>query len=199
MTESLVDSPSQVRDGSSGRDAERTKAEIVDTAGRLFAARGYSAVRLLDIANDVGVTPALIIRYFISKRDLFELVARSHVAAPRADPREVSRSSERMLAFWRDPNRRVSALALIRSLDTDTGDMLAREIEERAGRRWRDALREEYDEPEARIRARLMVGLMMGTGLFSAGALLEPELELSEQESALMARLYSRAMETLWN
>lgn len=188
------------RNPGQARNSEHTKAEILRIAGRLFAAKGYTAVRLLDIANGAGITPALIVRYFQSKRALFELVVRSNAAAPAANILNPSGMANRHLTFWRDPDAPASALALIRSLDLDdAGEMLLHEIRERASKHWYEILSERYEEPEARVRTRLLTGLMMGSGFFSVGALLEPDLELSDEEWTMMARQYARAVDALVN
>jgi AcrR family transcriptional regulator len=43
-------------------------------AGELFSARGYEGVTIRDIAAAADADPALVIRYFTSKNDLFVLV-----------------------------------------------------------------------------------------------------------------------------
>lgn len=44
---------------------------MLETAGRLFAARGYAAVSMEDIAADVGVTKPMLYNYFGSKQGLY--------------------------------------------------------------------------------------------------------------------------------
>ncbi|WP_182910097.1 TetR/AcrR family transcriptional regulator [Burkholderia pseudomallei] len=53
----------------SGADA--TKAAIVDAARRLFSIAGYRSTSVRAIAKEARIDPALIIRYFGSKEDLF--------------------------------------------------------------------------------------------------------------------------------
>ena len=56
--------------------AER-REEILATARRLFAERGYEAVSASEVAREAGVTLGLLDHYFGSKRGLFiALVAR---------------------------------------------------------------------------------------------------------------------------
>lgn len=54
------------------RDRERTSERILHAAKVAFAKRGYTAASLRDIAEDAGVTAALVVRYFGSKEALFE-------------------------------------------------------------------------------------------------------------------------------
>ena len=55
-----------------GRDA--TTAAILDAAEELFHERGYEAVTVRDIADQAGVSHALVHQYAGSKEDLFRAV-----------------------------------------------------------------------------------------------------------------------------
>ena len=59
------------RSRASGQD---TRRRILAAAGELFSARGYEDVTIRDIAAAADADPALVIRYFTSKNDLFVLV-----------------------------------------------------------------------------------------------------------------------------
>jgi AcrR family transcriptional regulator len=59
------------RSRASGQD---TRRRILAAAGELFSARGYEGVTIRDIAAAADADPALVIRYFKSKNDLFVLV-----------------------------------------------------------------------------------------------------------------------------
>jgi AcrR family transcriptional regulator len=54
------------------KEPEVRKREIVDTAMRLFAEKGYEATSIKDIAKAINVVPGLCYNYFISKFELFE-------------------------------------------------------------------------------------------------------------------------------
>ena len=47
---------------------EQTTAAILDAAEKLFAARGFTAVTVRDIAAEAGVSHALVHRYLGSKQ-----------------------------------------------------------------------------------------------------------------------------------
>jgi AcrR family transcriptional regulator len=53
------------------RDATATKQALLEAAQALFAERGFDRVGVRDIAEVVGVNPALVNRYFGSKEQLF--------------------------------------------------------------------------------------------------------------------------------
>src|SRR3954464_11700026 len=53
------------------RSSAGTKAAILAAARTRFAAEGYSSASVRAIARDVGVDPALVVRYLGSKAGLF--------------------------------------------------------------------------------------------------------------------------------
>jgi TetR/AcrR family transcriptional regulator len=56
--------------------AERTRTAILEAAEAVFAARGFEAARLEDVAERVGIRRASIVYYFRDKRELYEAVLR---------------------------------------------------------------------------------------------------------------------------
>ncbi|MEV6898471.1 MULTISPECIES: TetR/AcrR family transcriptional regulator [unclassified Amycolatopsis] len=56
------------------RDAERTKAEILDVAAAEFAEKGYDGARVEEIAAKTRTTKRMIYYYFTSKDQLFVTV-----------------------------------------------------------------------------------------------------------------------------
>ncbi|MCW9705632.1 TetR/AcrR family transcriptional regulator [Fodinibius salsisoli] len=54
--------------------AEDTRTEIIEAARREFLAHGYEGARLQKIADQIGVTKAMIHYYFNTKKELFEQV-----------------------------------------------------------------------------------------------------------------------------
>jgi AcrR family transcriptional regulator len=57
------------------RNATQTRADILAAARLRFGSDGYERTTLRTVAADVGVDPALVIRYFGSKQDLFAAAA----------------------------------------------------------------------------------------------------------------------------
>ena len=64
------------------RNAPQTRADILDAARRRFGSEGYQGTTLRAVASDVGVDPALIIRYFGSKQELFAEAAEFRIDLP---------------------------------------------------------------------------------------------------------------------
>ncbi len=54
--------------------AEDTRSEIIEAARTEFLAHGYEGARLQKIADQIGVTKAMIHYYFNTKKELFEQV-----------------------------------------------------------------------------------------------------------------------------
>src|SRR5207244_5820441 len=50
--------------------AERTRQQILETAQRLFAERGYDATSLQMIADEMGLTKAAVYYHFRAKNDI---------------------------------------------------------------------------------------------------------------------------------
>jgi AcrR family transcriptional regulator len=64
------------------RNAKETRADILAAARLRFGSDGYERTTLRAVAADVGVDPALVIRYFGSKQDLFAAAAEFNLNLP---------------------------------------------------------------------------------------------------------------------
>ncbi|MEW2397231.1 TetR family transcriptional regulator [Streptomyces sp. NPDC046862] len=184
---------SKGRDTQRVKDSAATRDDILRAASRRFAERGFAHVTLQDIADDAGVTPALVNRYFVSKRALFELVAAQVRTGfewrewGETDRRETL--AEGIVDFWKDADARNPALALVRSIDLDDGVLFRRELEKRV----REPLRRLLEgDADIEIKIRLLESLIMGFGLFGTGALVgeqRDESSGSEEDMNVRRRL----------
>jgi len=66
----------------SRRGSEATKAGILDAARERFGAEGYERATIRSIAADAGIDPALVMRYFGSKEQLFAAAANFDLQLP---------------------------------------------------------------------------------------------------------------------
>lgn len=64
------------------RNAPQTRADILAAARRRFGSDGYQGTTLRAVAADAGIDPALIIRYFGSKQELFAEAAEFRIDLP---------------------------------------------------------------------------------------------------------------------
>lgn len=85
------------------RDAVRTRARILLAARRIFATRDYTQARVSDIAAIAEVNQALVIRYFGSKEQLFELALDAELdELPTQDGYQWEGLSQRIVAHLTD-------------------------------------------------------------------------------------------------
>ena len=77
-------SPSSTTQPKRGRDAERTRAEILDVATREFADHGFDGARVDEIAARTRTTKRMIYYYFTSKEQLYREVLKEAYTKIRA-------------------------------------------------------------------------------------------------------------------
>jgi AcrR family transcriptional regulator len=177
------------------RDSARTRDDILHAAGRRFARVGYAHVTLKEIADDAGITPAMILRYYGSKRGLFRAVAHYHAdsdsfrpTGTKYDPVDLARG---LVEYWQDEGARWTAMALIRSPDMDeTLPLLRAEVRHRMLDPWLAVLTGD----DAKLRGDLVVALTMGFGLFGLGVFLQPDRPPLAPDEAERAVKYLAAM-----
>ena len=96
------------------RNASQTRADILTAARRRFGSEGYERTTLRAVAADVGVDPALVIRYFGSKQDLFAAAVDFTIDLPDlsgVDPDEVAGMLlPRFFAIWEEDETFVALL-----------------------------------------------------------------------------------------
>lgn len=82
--------------------SERTRAAIEEAARRLFAQQGYERTTVRDIASTAEIDPALVIRYFGSKEELFSAVAEPNLRLPDLGTIEAGMIGEALVAHFLD-------------------------------------------------------------------------------------------------
>ena len=96
------------------RNAQETRADILAAARLRFGAEGYERTTLRAVAADVGVDPALVIRYFGSKQDLFAAAVEFTLDLPDltgVDPDQVAEVLlPKFFAVWEDDTTFVALL-----------------------------------------------------------------------------------------
>jgi AcrR family transcriptional regulator len=98
---------------------ERTRAAILAAAQALFAERGYERTSVRDIAAAASIDPAMVIRYFGSKDELFARAALIDLKLPdfpAAPPGELGASMVRhFLDIWEGGAGNGGMVVLLRS------------------------------------------------------------------------------------
>jgi AcrR family transcriptional regulator len=107
---------SATRSGTKGVARAEREQQILDVAGPVFAAQGFAATSVADVAREAGISKPLIYNYFGSKEGLFERCLREASAVLIG---EIERSA------------RLGAVGIHRALVTLEGVFLALE-----GRPW---------------------------------------------------------------
>ena len=96
------------------RNARDTSADILAAARSRFGAEGYERTTLRAVAADVGVDPALVIRYFGSKQELFAAAANFTLNLPDLTGIDPNRMAEvllqRFFAVWEEDTTFVALL-----------------------------------------------------------------------------------------
>ncbi len=63
------------------KEPEVRKQEMIDTAMKIFAQKGYEATSMTDIAKEMNVVSGLCYRYFKSKNELYETAVKMYAKA----------------------------------------------------------------------------------------------------------------------
>jgi AcrR family transcriptional regulator len=112
------------------RNAAATRAAILVAARERFAADGFERTTMRAIARDVGVDPALVIRYFRTKQALFASAAEFRLELPDLTGVAPERLADALLpeffAVW---ERDGTFLALLRAaMTSETAAATMREV-----------------------------------------------------------------------
>lgn len=143
------------------KDADKTRADILLAAQRTFSTRGYAGSGLRAITAAAGVNPALAIRYFGSKENLFAeaLNGLLDVGILTAQDR-ASFGKQLVAAFVAEPEDRINALHV---LVLSSGDPDARAIADATLRdRIHAPLAAWFGDARASSRATLILTLAAG-------------------------------------
>ncbi len=165
-----------------------TRGQILAAARSSFAAQGYRATTIREVASAAGVDPSLVHHYFGSKDDLFLAALEVPV-----DPRKVfagvfaegldgagERLVRAVLAVWSDPERRQPIEALVRSAITPhQGTSL---LEDGFLRIMVGPLRELLPAGEAERRGAMLATQMLGLFLGRYVVRLGPLADASDDE-----------------
>ena len=174
------------------RNAEATRAAILDAAVERFSRESYEDVGMRDVAGDVGVDAALVSRYFGSKEDLFERVLESCdsggdlMAGDRADFGR--RVAHEVIFKAKKASKLKGLLILLRSISSAK----AMEIVQRsATKRFYGPFSEWMGGPEGAVSARLAASFVMGMAVsreITGGFGLKPEEceRLAERMGAIL-------------
>ena len=165
-----------------------TRGQILASARRSFADKGFGGTTIRAVAVDAGVDPALVHHYFGAKDDLFlaalEFPADPRVLLPTVFEPGVDGAGERLvrlfLSVWDDPHARLALVAVVRTgLVQEAEDSLLRQGILRMVQR---PLRAALPAPDADRRVQLVVSQMVGLVMTRYLLALEPLASMPAEE-----------------
>jgi AcrR family transcriptional regulator len=175
------------------RDAEATRAAILEAAAHRFAQQGYEQAGVRQIAADAGANAALVNRYFGSKQGLFEeVITRIFDIRPliEGDRATLAERLARLMVYGREdlPGECQTApiLLLIRSMAEPAAARLLREGLER--NQSYERMAKCIGGPDAMLRASLLFGQL--TGFAFVVKLLHPD-PIQQEDPERMVALFT--------
>ncbi len=149
------------------RNAVETRNRLLQAARKLFARANYGSVGIREIGAEAGVNPALISRYFGSKRNLFLevaalLTAEGNAELPDASPLERTRLAMGSIlsggaeSSW-ITDFRITALS---ALDPNVSDVMAQTYDKVRGQ-----IMEILPGGQSATRAELILAQLMGASM----------------------------------
>lgn len=161
------------------RDAAATRQLLLDAAIELFAERGYDRTTVRDIATRAGVNQALLFRYFGSKEALFAAATAGHTLRDVEPGQLLAEMLDHLLAPTTSDRRDQVLTALLRTLGTDDE---AAKIRRRLTADYVDTLATLTDQPDADLRAELVLAWVFGIS-FMRGVAATPPLAIADPDS----------------
>jgi AcrR family transcriptional regulator len=145
------------------RNAAATRTAILDAARERFAAESYDDVGMRDIARDVGVDAALISRYFGSKDDLFVAALDScgdGTALMSGEKADFGRRVAHEVVFEPKKAEKLKGMSImLRSIGSAKASEM---VQTSCTHRFFGPLEDWISGPDAKVRARLLAGFIMG-------------------------------------
>ena len=165
-----------------------TRGQILASARRSFADKGFAGTTIRAVAAEAEVDPALVHHYFGSKDDLFlaalEIPVDPRALVPRVFEPGVEGAGERLLrlflSVWDDPAARLPLIALVRSSFTEEAPetLLQQGILRMVLQPLRAALPPEEADRRVQLVASQLIGLAMARYLLA----LEPLASMPSDE-----------------
>ena len=164
--------------------SDRTRAHILEAARLLFAERGYDGASIRDVAAHASIDPAMVIRYFRSKDELFARAAVVDLHLPEL--RMIDRAAigetliRRFLEIWEGPASGPGMTILLRSAMSN--DYAAEKLREVFASQVRPVVAAVGDPADAGRRAGLVSSQLLGLAMCRYLLRLPPVIALSHDE-----------------
>lgn len=189
-----VSEPAEIETTTRAAAAARTRTAIADAARVMFASAGYGDTSVRAIAAEAGVDPALVIRHFGSKENLFLDTVGFQGFFKQAMDGPLEGIGQRLvtslLSDEQDPTFSAYRAMLLASGSEPVRDRMAEAIHGM----FVEPLVPRLSGPDKALRARL-VAAQLG-GLIDAIAILGDPI-VAKADRKRLARLYGKAIQSL--
>jgi AcrR family transcriptional regulator len=144
--------------------SDRTRSTILEAARQIFAKEGYERTTIRDIAAAASIDPAMVIRYFHSKEELFGRIAEFDLRLPNPAGIDRDRIGEALvthfLNIWEGENAVPGLVVMIRSASSNA--FAASKVQEVFSGQVLPMLTSIGDPADARNRAGLVASQLIG-------------------------------------
>jgi AcrR family transcriptional regulator len=163
------------------RKSDRTRAAILDAAQKLFAQHGHGRTTVRDIAAKASIDPALVIRYFGSKDELFVRAAAFDLRMPDLNKVKRSQIGDTLIRRFLELGEGFTGMTvLLRSAASN--DYAASRVRELFAAQVLPAFARVGSRADAAERAGLVASQLLGLALCRYILKIPPVAEMSAQE-----------------
>ncbi|QEU97792.1 TetR/AcrR family transcriptional regulator [Streptomyces kanamyceticus] len=149
------------------RDRANTRAALLNAARIRFAQFGYDGTTVRDIAHDAHVDPALVFRYFGSKRALFEEACVDHEVLGQVMSGPLSELPAGMLesVVFQDWSQFAGEHPLVMLLRSPSHGPARQSLERQVDAGHIEGLIKQVHGQDAALRAEMLVACLLGMGI----------------------------------
>jgi AcrR family transcriptional regulator len=163
------------------RKSDRTRAAILDAAQKLFAQHGHGRTTVRDIAATASIDPALVIRYFGSKDELFVRAAAFDLSMPDLSKVKRSQIGDTLIRRFLELGEGFTGMTvLLRSAASN--DYAASRVRELFAAQVLPAFARVGSRADAAERAALVASQLLGLALCRYILKIPPVAEMSAEE-----------------
>jgi AcrR family transcriptional regulator len=163
------------------RKSDRTRAAILDAAQKLFAQHGHGRTTVRDIAAKASIDPALVIRYFGSKDELFVRAAAFDLSMPDLSKVKRSQIGDTLIRRFLELGEGFTGMTvLLRSAASN--DYAASRVRELFAAQVLPAFARVGSRADAAERAGLVASQLLGLALCRYILKIPPVAEMSAEE-----------------
>ncbi|MGW6688737.1 TetR/AcrR family transcriptional regulator [Streptomyces sp. NPDC054961] len=176
------------------RDADARRAEILAAARRAFARHAYADTTIAAIADDAGVSPALVMKYYGSKEHLFNQVFTFDADATALFDAPLDGLARHMVLHLLATQRGQTRDPILRIAFSRHHLELGGQARANFRTQVIDALAARLPGPDAALRAELAIGVLLGLGALYATVQADQLTSLAPDE---VAELYIPLLQPL--